>query len=191
MSTTFQAPYSPPPLNERTTLSTSAADTLKMLVRYKAWANTLTFKNVLELPEGEALRQRPTRFGNMVHTLNHVYVVDDIFRHHLQGRKHGYTARNTDQTPAVDDLWKAVQEMDSWYTGLVDTWSDDDLVKVVHFEFVGGGQGAMTREQIVLHIVNHGTYYRGFVGDMMYQIPFTPPSNDLPVFIRDHYRNTR
>ncbi|MCO8248311.1 DinB family protein [Comamonas thiooxydans] len=77
--------------------------------------------------------------------------------------------------------------MDSWYTGLVDSWSDEGLVKVVHFELVGGGQGAMTREQIV----NHSTYHRGFVGDMMYQIPFTPPSNDLPVFIRDHYRNTR
>ncbi|WP_272870700.1 DinB family protein, partial [Aeromonas veronii] len=67
----------------------SALNTLKMLVRYKAWADALTFSNVRSLPEGEALKQRPTRFGNMVHTLNHIYVVDDIFRHHLQGKKHG------------------------------------------------------------------------------------------------------
>lgn len=76
--------------------------------------------------------------------------------------------------------------MDAWYIDLVDTWSNDDLAKVVRFAFVGGGQGAMTREQIVLHVVNHGTYHRGFVGDMMYQVPFMPPSNDLPVFLRDH-----
>lgn len=164
----------------------SAIHTLRMLVRYKRWANGLTFDSVRELPEGEALRQRPTRFGNMVHTLNHVYVVDDIFRHHLLGKKHGYTARNTDGTPALDALWASVQEMDAWYIDLVDTWSNDDLAKVVRFEFVGGGQGAMTREQIVLHVVNHGTYHRGFVGDMMYQVPFMPPSNDLPVFLRDH-----
>lgn len=169
------------------TPSASAINTLKMLVRYKRWANGLTFKDVLELPEGEALRQRPTRFGSMVHTLNHVYVVDDIFRHHLQGKKHGYTARNTEHTPSADDLWKAVQEMDRWYIDLVDTWSNDDLAKVVHFEFVSGGQGAMTCEQIVLHVVNHGTYHRGFVGDMMYQVPFMPTANDLPVFIRDQY----
>lgn len=49
----------------------------------------------------------------------------------------------------------------------------------------------MTREQIVLHVVNHATYHRGFVGDMMYQVPFAPPSNDLPVFIRDHYHDAR
>ncbi|HBY33395.1 MAG TPA: hypothetical protein DEH65_00100, partial [Delftia acidovorans] len=36
----------------------SARANLKMLVRYKAWANGLTFKSVMELPEGEALKQR-------------------------------------------------------------------------------------------------------------------------------------
>ena len=187
MPTTIQGATAPNRACDSNTPSASAISTLKMLVRYKRWANGLTFKNVLELPEGEALRQRPTRFGSMVHTLNHVYVVDDIFRHHLQGKKHGYTARNTEHTPTVSALWEAVQEMDLWYSDLVDTWSNDDLAKVVHFEFVGGGQGAMTREQIVLHVVNHGTYHRGFVGDMMYQVPFMPTANDLPVFIRDHY----
>lgn len=169
----------------------SATDTLKMLVRYKAWANGLTFDSVMNLPEGEALRPRQTRFGNMVHTLNHVYVVDDIFRHHLQGRKHHYTARNTEHPSPLGDLWNAVQSMDRWYIDLVDSWSAEDLSRVVHFEFVGGGQGAMTQEEIVLHLVNHATYHRGFVGDMLYQVSVTPPSNDLPVFIRDHYRKGR
>lgn len=165
---------------------TRATDTLRMLVRYKAWANGLTFNSVMQLPDGEALRPRPTRFGNMVHTLNHAYVIDDIFRHHLLGKPHGYTSRNTEHTPAVAALWDAVQEMDRWYIGIVDAWRDEDLVKPVHFEFVGGGAGVMTQEEIVLHVVNHGTYHRGFVGDMMYQVPVTPPSNDLPVYLRDH-----
>lgn len=169
----------------------SAADTLKMLVRYKAWANGLTFESVMNLPEGEALRPRQTRFGNMVHTLNHVYVVDDIFRHHLQGTKHCYTARNTEHPPSLGDLWEAVQSMDRWYIDLVDSWSAEDLARVVHFEFVGGGEGAMTQEEIVLHLVNHATYHRGFVGDMLYQAAVTPPSNDLPVFLRDHCRKAR
>jgi uncharacterized damage-inducible protein DinB len=171
--------------------SGAARDTLKMLVRYKAWANGLTFDSVMALPAGEALRARQTRFGNMVHTLNHAYVIDDIFRHHLQGKKHGYTARNTDHTPELADLWEAVQDMDRWYIGLVDTWTEHDLATPVRFEFVGGGEGLMTQGDIVLHVVNHATYHRGFVGDMMYQVPFTPPSNDLPVFLRDHYRQGR
>ena len=34
-------------------------------------------------------------FKNIVHTLNHVYVIDLIFQAYLEGREHGFTARNT------------------------------------------------------------------------------------------------
>lgn len=163
----------------------SKGQTLRMLTQYKAWANQITYETVMNLPPGDALRQRPTRFGNIVHTLNHIYVIDDIFRSHLRGETHSYTARNTEQTPGIDKLWLSVQRMDEWYVDYTEDLSDIQLDTVVEFEFVGGGRGAMTREQILLHIVNHGTYHRGFVGDMLYQIPFPSPANDLPVFLRN------
>jgi uncharacterized damage-inducible protein DinB len=161
---------------------------VRMLARYKAWANGITYSAVRSLPDGEALRPRPTRFGNMVHTLNHVYVIDDIFKAHLQRAKHGYTARNTQDTPALDDLWRAVQAMDAWYVDYADALTERELGEMIHFEFVGGGDGAMTREEMLLHIVNHGTYHRGFVADMLYQARAASPANDLPVFLRDVYR---
>jgi uncharacterized damage-inducible protein DinB len=158
--------------------------TVRMLTRYKAWADDITFAAVTALPEGEAMRARPTRFGNMVHTLNHVYVIDDIFRAHLEGRPHGYTSRNTEHPPPLSDLWQAVQAMDRWYITYADGLTSQALGEIVPFEFVGGGNGQMTREEIILHVVNHGTYHRGFVGDMLYQVPAAPPANDLPVFLR-------
>ena len=174
------------PVGEQTTAS--PLSTAKMLLRYKAWANRITFKTLMDLPDGEALRQRPTRFGNMVHTLNHTYVVDDIFRAHLEGRRHSYMARNTDHTPRLEDLWSAVQAMDAWYIDFVDSLNEQELGEVIRFEFVGGGEGAMTREEILLHVVNHGTYHRGFVGDMLYQVPASSPANDLPVYLREFPR---
>jgi uncharacterized damage-inducible protein DinB len=65
--------------------------------------------------------------------------------------------------------------------------SSDDRSQIIDFEFTGGGAGAMTKEEIVLH-VNHTTYHRGFVGDMLKQVPYHWPANDLAVFLRDHYR---
>lgn len=47
----------------------------------------------------------------------------------------------------------------------------------------------MTREAILLHIVNHATYDRGLVGDMHHQVPASSPANDLSVFLRDNYQN--
>lgn len=158
---------------------------IQMLTRYKAWANEITFKTALALPEEEIIKERQTNFKTIVHTLNHVYVVDDIFRAHLTGQKHGYTARNTETSPTVSKLWEATSIMDSWYIELADQLTEDELSEVIEFEFVGGGKGAMSRTEILLHVVNHATYHSGFVSDMFYQIPVKPGTNDLPVFLRD------
>lgn len=154
-----------------------------MLTKYTAWANDITFSAVSSLPVGEANKQRQTRFGNMVHTLNHVYVIDDVFKSHLRGDPHGYTARNTESNPGLTALWGLQKEMDKWYVDYVESLTEDKLSEVVKFQFIGGGDGAMTRADMILHVVNHSTYHRGFVGDLMYQVPATPPANDLPVFL--------
>lgn len=159
--------------------------TIIKLMRFKRWANRITYGVVESLPESESLKVRATRFGSMVHTLNHVFVVDDIFKAHLTGAKHTYTARNTETPPPLDELWDKQQAMDDWYVAYAESLTEEGLSEVIEFEFVGGGEGAMSRADILMHIVNHGNYHRGFVGDMFYQAGVTPPATDYPVFLRD------
>ena len=64
-----------------------------MLTRYTAWANELIFAATAKLPPGAAEKPRPGLFKNMQHMLNHNYVIDDIFKCHLEGKPHAYTAR--------------------------------------------------------------------------------------------------
>ncbi len=158
---------------------------LQMLVRYKAWANEIVFGCVLDLPEAEIVKVRKTLFNTIGSTLNHIYVVEDIFKAHLEGRPHSYSTRNTPETPRLADLRTKVQMMDQWYINFADSLSGDDMHKVMEFEFVGGGNGRMSRSDILHHIVNHNTYHRGFVADMLYQVPAKQAANDLPVFLRD------
>ena len=61
--------------------------TARMLTRYNQWANKTVFDAVAALPEGEATRPRVSLFKNMVHMLNHNYVIDRIFQAHLEDRK--------------------------------------------------------------------------------------------------------
>ena len=163
----------------------SASRTARTLTRYNAWANRLFFDAVFALPPGEAEKPRPTLFKNIVHTLNHNYVIDSIFRAHVEGRDHGYTARNTLEPPPLADLWAAQQGFDAWFVAWSDSLSEAALDETLHFTFVGGGDGAMTRGEIILHLVNHTSYHRGFAADMFYQVPAKPPTTDLPVFLRD------
>jgi uncharacterized damage-inducible protein DinB len=157
----------------------------RILARYNAWANKLIFEAVAWLPEGEALKPRQTLFRNIVHMLNHNYVIDRIFQAHLEGRAHGYTARNTPDHPPLAELWRAQQEIDAWYIAWSDGMTDEALAQTVSFTFVGGGQGVMTRGEILMHITNHTTYHRGYVADLFYQVPARVPTTDLPVFLRD------
>ncbi|MEX0645173.1 MAG: DinB family protein, partial [Parvularculaceae bacterium] len=74
---------------------------------------------------------------------------------------------------------------DQWYVDLSERLTDDELAETIRFQFIGGGDGAMTRAEIFLHLVNHGTYHRGFVADMLNQAGVAPASSDFTVFLRD------
>jgi uncharacterized damage-inducible protein DinB len=165
-----------------------AADNVRMLARYNAWANELIFKAVAELPEGEAVKPRRSVFRNIVHTLNHNYVIDRIFQAHLEGREHGYTARNTAEHPPLGELWPAQQVIDRWYIDWADRAAERELEVEVAVTFVGGGDGRMSRREILEHLVVHTSYHRGFVAQMMYDAGVRPPTTDLTVYLRDVHR---
>lgn len=161
------------------------AETACMLSRYKAWANKVMFDAVGALPAGEAIKERRTLFTNIVHTLNHVYIIDVIWRCHLEGRPHGYTARNTSEYPQLAELWTRQQDIDRWYVDWAEGLSDAALGEKVSFSLIGGNRGVMTRGQVLLHVVNHSSYHRGFAADLFFQVPAQPPLTDLPVYLRE------
>jgi len=156
-------------------------DTLRTLMRYKAWANELVFAVAAKLPEAELTAPRKIVFGNLLRTLNHVHAMDEVWRAHLEGRPHGYSTRNPEACPSLAELRDAQKAMDAWFVRYADSLSRED--ELVHFQFIGGGAGSMTRRDILLHVANHGTYHRGNVASMMYQAGVAPPTTDLPVFL--------
>ena len=157
----------------------------RMLARYNAWADKLIYEAVARLPEGEATKPRQSVFKSMLHTLNHIYVIDRVFQAHLEGREHGFRARNTETHPPLAELSRLQREIDAWFIAWSDALSDAALGEKVDFEFIGGGRGSMTRGEMLLHVVNHTTYHRGFVADFFFQVPARPPTTDLTVFLRD------
>jgi len=155
----------------------------RTIARYRMWADRLTFDAVAALPPGEATKERPTLFKTMVGTLNHNYVIDLIWQAHLEGRDHGFTARNLVLHPELSDLWQAQQAVNRWYIDWSERQSQASLDEVVDFTFIGGEKGSMSRGDILLHVVNHATYHRGWVAEMFFQVPARNPTTDLPVFL--------
>lgn len=161
------------------------AKNAQMLTRYNAWANKLMFDSIAQLPEGEAAKPRTSLFRNMLHTLNHNYVIDRIWQGHLDGRDHGYSARNTQDHPPFAEMWRLQKEVDDWYVAWSDELTDAQVEARVSFALIGGNRGEMTRGEILIHILGHRHYHRGFVCDMMFEVPARPPTMDLPVYLRE------
>lgn len=156
----------------------------RTLADYKKWANQETFAIVMALPPEDIYKERVSLFKNIATTLNHTYVVDLIWQAHIQGRKHGIAALNTVTHPDIGALWEAQQAMDDWYAAWADEQTEAGLAEEKEFELIGGNAGRMSSAEILLHVVNHGSYHRGFVSDMLTQIPAKRPSVDLPVYKR-------
>ena len=106
-----------------------------------------------------------------------------MFKAHLLGEAHGYTATNTDATPEIDELQFRVAETDVWYEKHVATVTPSQLGERISFRFTDGDAGTMTREEMLLHVITHGSYHRGNVGQVLKSISVAPPRDLYTKFL--------
>jgi len=149
-------------------------------VAYGQWANRLMMAGLAKVPEAVLIAPQPVVFGSILRTAHHVLAMGEVWRAHLTGGEHGFTSRNPELCPPLGEIAARLAAVDDWYGAYVA--GGPDLGEVVRFGFIDGGEGAMTRGEILLHVVNHATYHRGHIGAMLNGAGFGLASSDLPVF---------
>ena len=162
-----------------------AGNDLTKYLQYKAWADDRLYQSLSGLPESTLAAPQPIIFGSILRTLNHVYAMDVVWKAHLKGTAHGFTTRNPDVCPAFDQLRADQRTIDGWYLDYAEKLKPEVGKEVLQIAFIGGGGARMSRVEILLHVVNHCTYHRGHIADMVYKIPANPPTTDFPVFLRE------
>jgi uncharacterized damage-inducible protein DinB len=157
----------------------SASTLLHSLFRQKAWINAQFFEQLAAMDAAQHAEPQ----HQMLRTLNHIYVVDRIFRGHLSGEPHGHDATNTPETPTVAQLRDAVAALDRWYVDYTQSLSPAQLDERLAFTFTDGDKGLMSREEILAHVITHGAYHRGEVGRLMKSASLTPPRDLFTKFL--------
>jgi uncharacterized damage-inducible protein DinB len=152
--------------------------TLKSLFAYKAWADSELFTLLAALPPAHS-----EPLHTCIRTLNHIHVVDRIFRAHLSAQPRPFDATNTQDTPSLADLRRGVEATDAWYLDHVRGLDDAALQQTLAFTFTDGDAGRMTREEILLHVITHGGYHRGNVGQVLKSISVAPPRDLYTKFL--------
>ncbi len=149
----------------------AAAPAIHSLFEYKAWANAELFAAIAAI---DSVSHR-SKVQHAIRILNHIHVVDCIFKAHLEGVSHGYPATNTKETPSLPALADAVKAVDAWYAAYTRELPSSSLGDRLHFTFTDGDSGSMTREEVLLHVITHGGYHRGAVGQIMRSVSAAPP----------------
>lgn len=163
----------------------NAARDLVTLTKYKAWADDRLYEALKDVSKEELIAKRETILGGILRALNHVYGMDLLWQAHLEGRPHGFRDRRPELFSEFSSLREAQRELDGWYVDYASAMGLESAGIILDFEFIGGGEGSMSRSEVLLHVVTHTNYHRGHVTDMMCQIPAQPPVTDLPVFLRE------
>ncbi|MEM8975054.1 MAG: DinB family protein [Pseudomonadota bacterium] len=155
------------------------------LAAYTAWADDVMLRNAEQVSEAELGAPRDTLFKSIAGTFDHTLVVAEIFRAHLEGKPHPHTARFRSETLPFSEVAERLRAINRYFVEAVQSWSEDTLSESVSFDFVDGGKGKMSREEILLHLANHATYHRGFVSVLLFPHCIKTAPTDLTVFLRD------
>lgn len=155
-----------------------ASDTLTSLFGQKAWANRELFTVLATLPE-----QHAAPLHTCIRTLNHIVVVDRLFQARLSGEPAPFDATNTKATPSLEQLRLDVAATDAWYLDHVASTSAAHRAEVLDFTFTDGDAGRMSREEVLFHVLTHGAYHRGNVGQVLKSISVAPPRDLYTKFL--------
>lgn len=161
------------------------ADQVRTFAHYNAWANRRLYDACLTLPPGEAERERPSFFGSIVRTLNHILVGDRAWFGRIEGVDYG--VRTLDQVlyATLEPLYAAREDFDAHIIAVAEAWDDARLMAPLRYANMAGMEFEQPLHRVTSHVFNHQTHHRGQVHDMLSQCGITPPPLDLIYFYRD------
>ena len=148
------------------------ASDLQRHIRYNNWASQLLMQAIYELPPGELERPTGISHHSILGTMAHLHFADWIW----YTRVAEPMEKPSETLQALEGEWPDLQQR---WERFCDGLSDADLARRIAYRSIRGYDGVATVEQIVLHLVNHGTLHRGQVMGMIRQLGITPPGTDL------------
>ncbi|MRV75059.1 damage-inducible protein DinB [Duganella sp. FT92W] len=149
------------------------------IFKYKQWADRRTLDAVATIDQHAFAGA--LAFARQ--QLNHMVRVEELFKARLLGEPEPHASTNTELVPDLTSLGQRITASNRWFASFVKEIKPPLLDERLHFQFVDGQQGSMTRQEILFHIVNHGTYHRGAIGHALDLAGAARPADTYTVFI--------
>jgi uncharacterized damage-inducible protein DinB len=149
----------------------TAAD-LQRHIRYNNWASRLLMDALRALPPEELAKPTGISHHSILGTMTHLHFADWIW----YTRVAEMIEKPAETLEVLERDWPGLQQR---WEAFCDGLSDADLARPIPYRSIRGYDAVANVEQVVLHLVNHGTLHRGQVMGMIRQLGIVPPGTDL------------
>ncbi|UFM64973.1 DinB family protein [Paracoccus sp. MA] len=151
---------------------------LRKLAQMNRLANARLHRACAALPPGAYEAPRPSFFGSIRATLNHILLVDRFYIDALEGRPLDEAAQaEARDCPDLARLSEWQVRMDDRLLALVAALTPDALAEIVAVD-----RGARVqhdrRDDLLSHLFQHQTHHRGQVHGLLSQAGTVPPQLD-------------
>lgn len=156
------------------------------MYEYHAWANQAIFNRLLELPGDVYNRKITSIFPTVSEALTQIYTTDLGWMKILSGTDmnaalaDAYLLREKLETILLEDLNLRFIELSEQFTAFLS--QHPDLEQSIRLDNPYAGIRDTRFSEIVLHIVNHGTYRRGNITAMLRQLGSSSTMTDYAFF---------
>lgn len=151
----------------------------RQLARYNAWANGRIYTAAAELSDAERKARRPSFFGSIHATLNHILVGDRIWLSRLTAGPHGIAALDQEIYADFEELRAARLTEDERLTAIVESYDEADLARKLTYRNMAGEDKCIPMVQVLGHLFNHQTHHRGQIHGLLSATSVAPPSLDM------------
>ena len=161
-------------------------DYIRILMDYNYWARDRALASAEQLSAEQLSRSLGSSFGSVLDTLVHIYFAEWIWYRRWQGESP--SARpDTSHLVSVAALRETWLPLEQQIRRFVDALGPAGLSRILDYKTMNGQPATSPYWQMIVHVVNHGTYHRGQVATMLRQLGAKPAeSTDLIVFFREH-----
>jgi uncharacterized damage-inducible protein DinB len=153
---------------------------LRRLIAYNQWANDRVLAAIEGLSPAELEQPREAYFGSLASNLWHLLIVQRLWLARWKGG-----ALPSVEQPA-SPAWRAdFAASDAALREYVAGLAEADLERVVRYTPRSGVPRAQPLDQLIVHLVNHGTAHRAETGLLLERLGRSPGDLDYTVFMHE------
>lgn len=152
------------------------------LLNYKIWADQRTLQ-AIEKVDADTF---PDSYAFMLQQLNHMLIVEDLFRSRLMNQAAPHESTNMPNIPGYGELRARLLISGEWYQHYAANLSSEELNSTIKFTFADSKTGSMSAQEILSHIVNHSSYHRGSIAHALDLAGVPHPPDGYAIYIHEN-----